>query len=228
MKVQVCNKEIQVELKKHSQRRKVALEILSQTEFLLKTPKRFSQKDATNFFIFHKEQIKNFYLKFLSQTPQKVETNFREVSLFGEKIKVEFLETEFRERVIFEENLLKVYGKNENLKELLTNFYIKKAKEIFTLKVSFYSQKMNLQVNKIFIKNQKSRWGSCSVLGNINLNWRLLFAPEKIIDYVIVHELCHLKEMNHSKKFWELVGKEIPNYKESRIWLLQNGKLLNF
>ena len=68
--------------------------------------------------------------------------------------------------------------------------------------------------NKIFIKNQKTRWGSCSGKQNLNLNYKIVFLPQKHRDYIIVHEMCHLKEFNHSRKFWALIEKALPNYLE--------------
>jgi len=76
-----------------------------------------------------------------------------------------------------------------------------------------FSKLLKLQYNKIYIKNQKTCWGSCSSNRNLNFNYKLLFLPENLRDYVIVHELCHLKEMNHSQKYWDLVEAVIPNYK---------------
>ena len=79
-------------------------------------------------------------------------------------------------------------------------------------RVNFYNQKLGFSFNKISIKNQKSRWGSCSSKKNLSLNYKILFLNKEQQDYIIVHELCHLKEFNHSKNFWSLVEKIIPNY----------------
>ncbi len=83
---------------------------------------------------------------------------------------------------------------------------------------------MNLKYQRIVIKDQKTRWGSCSSLHNINYNWKLILMPTEILDYVVVHELAHLKEMNHSPRFWSEVEKILPSYKESRAWLRENGE----
>lgn len=90
------------------------------------------------------------------------------------------------------------------------------AREYIHTRIAYWNQHYGCQLRKVFIKNHKSRWGSCSSRGNLNFNYRLLFLPPHLVDYVIVHELCHLQEMNHSKKFWELVALAFPNYKALR------------
>jgi len=86
-------------------------------------------------------------------------------------------------------------------------------------RVERFSQQMGLSYNRVFIRNQKSRWASCSYRKNLNFNWRLVMVPESVLDYVVVHELCHLKEMNHSKAFWNLVGHYCVDWREHRKWL---------
>lgn len=98
-----------------------------------------------------------------------------------------------------------------------------KARSLITSKVEQFNQFYKLPVKKIFIRNQKTRWGSCSSQGNLNFNYKLINLPEKLSDYIVVHELCHLKELNHSQKFWQLVSQTIPDYKERRR-ILRNWK----
>ncbi|HEV7448999.1 MAG TPA: M48 family metallopeptidase [Candidatus Paceibacterota bacterium] len=74
----------------------------------------------------------------------------------------------------------------------------------------------NHAVRRVFIKNSKSRWGSCSSRGNLNFNYKLLFVPPQVLDYVVVHELCHLRHFNHGPEFWALVAEVLPNHKELR------------
>jgi predicted metal-dependent hydrolase len=83
-------------------------------------------------------------------------------------------------------------------------------------KVEAYNQLYNFKYNKIAIRNQKTRWGSCSKQGNLNFNYKIVLLPSHLADYIIVHELCHLGELNHSERFWNLVAKTIPNHKELR------------
>ena len=93
--------------------------------------------------------------------------------------------------------------------------YLDNKEKAFSLvneRVSFFNKIYGFSFNKIFIKNQKTRWGSCSHKQNLNLNYKIIFLPKKHQDYIVVHEMCHLKEFNHSKKFWALVAKALPNY----------------
>lgn len=97
--------------------------------------------------------------------------------------------------------------------------YKQPALKLAWAKVSELNQHYNFQFNKISIRNQKTRWGSCSRKGNLNFNYKIVFLPEAQLNYLVVHELCHLKEFNHSKAFWSLVAETIPNYRQLKILL---------
>ncbi len=110
-------------------------------------------------------------------------------------------------------------GSSEAAQALIEQAYRGRAKEIFEARVSFFAERLGVKVNQIRIKSQKTRWGSCSNKGNLNFNWHAIVAPEEVIDYLVVHECCHLVHMNHSKEFWDLVESICPNYRECRQWL---------
>lgn len=112
------------------------------------------------------------------------------------------------------------------LREGLEAWYIKQAHMIFPVRVMHYQQITGGRVNQIHIRDQKTRWGSCSSLRNLNFNWRLVMAPPEVLDYVVVHELCHLTHMNHSREFWDMVGSVMPEYWERKKWLKENGGML--
>lgn len=112
-------------------------------------------------------------------------------------------------------------------KEALEKRYRQAAREYFSSRVSFYAKILQVTFSSITIRNQKTRWGSCSSRGTLSFNWRLMLAPPRILDYVVVHELCHLIHMNHSADFWREVERILPDYKESRKWLKENGHTLH-
>ena len=105
--------------------------------------------------------------------------------------------------------------------------YRQAAKEYIPKRVAYYAGLLGVDYNTITIRDQKTRWGSCSSKGNLSFSWRLILAPPKVLDYVVVHELCHRLEMNHSPRFWALVESMIPDYKTHRKWLKENGEKLS-
>ena len=106
----------------------------------------------------------------------------------------------------------------EELQELATQ-----AMKLIPQKVRYYAPIIGVTYGRITIRNQRTRWGSCSGKGNLNFNCLLLLMPEEVLDYVVVHELCHRKEMNHSARFWAEVEKILPDYRQRRKWLKDNG-----
>ncbi len=104
----------------------------------------------------------------------------------------------------------------------INEWYAAEAKVVIRQSVWRISRKLGAEFNTIMIRNQRTRWGSCSTMGNLSFNIRLAAAPQEVIDYVVVHELMHLKEPNHSKRFWALVEEACPDFRRQREWLKKN------
>lgn len=106
-------------------------------------------------------------------------------------------------------------------REALREHYAEQARKIFSERVAFWAGRMGLsaRVRRIFIKDQRTVWGSCSAAGNLNFNWRVIQAPPEVLDYLVIHELAHLIEMNHSKRFWTHVSQHCAAYKAHRKYL---------
>lgn len=102
---------------------------------------------------------------------------------------------------------------------VVEQWYRIQAAEVIKSKADKLSSRLGLTYKRIIIRGQKTRWGSCSNKGNLGFNWKLMMVPEPVLDYVIVHELTHLREMNHKKRFWELVAEQCPRWREYRKWL---------
>jgi len=101
-----------------------------------------------------------------------------------------------------------------------------KAREEITAAAQQWASRMGLSYRSISIRDQKTRWGSCSSRGTLSFNWRLVMAPPAILEYVVIHELAHLKQPNHSRAFWQLTGQYYPDFKKARAWLRNNASLL--
>jgi predicted metal-dependent hydrolase len=115
----------------------------------------------------------------------------------------------------------------ERLRQAMEKWYRKKAGSIVVDRVEVYAKKIGRSPRSAKAKEQKRRWGSCTSKGDLYFNWRLAMAPPGIIDYVVVHELCHLIHSDHSRKFWEEVGSILSDYKKRKKWLKENGSRLD-
>lgn len=107
----------------------------------------------------------------------------------------------------------------ETVRSMLTVWYQERAKKSLGEKTERFAKIVEVEPRSVTVKDYKSRWGSCSSSGDISYNWRIVLAPHRIVDYVVVHELCHMLEHNHSGRYWKLVEKYVPDYRERRDWL---------
>lgn len=101
-----------------------------------------------------------------------------------------------------------------------------RARVLITARVERWADALGVPYKRIAIRSQRTRWGSCSARGGLNFNWRLAAAPAAVLDYVVIHELCHLRELNHSRDFWAHVKSACPDYKSHRRWLRDNAAAL--
>lgn len=114
----------------------------------------------------------------------------------------------------------------KSIRSALIKWYRSQATEYLTKRTQLLAKQARLDTGDITVKSYKARWGSCNVKGDLQYNWKLIFAPPAIIDYVIIHELCHTQHHNHSKAFWQLVEQLYPDFKTAKQWLKANGYLL--
>lgn len=115
---------------------------------------------------------------------------------------------------------------SDDQRAFLEKKYIDAAREYFPKRVAYFHSFTGGAYKRITIRDQKTRWGSCSAKGTLSFNWRLMLAPPAILDYVVVHELCHLTHMNHSAAFWQAVESVYPDYRTARKWLKDHGQEL--
>lgn len=130
------------------------------------------------------------------------------------------IENEFR--------LARHHVEQTSIKRALETLYRRKAQELFENRADHFANKMGVEYNKIEIRNQRTKWGSCSTTGTLGLNWRLMMASADVIDYIVIHELAHLQEQNHTDEFWSLVAEYDLSYQDHARWLQDNSVRLIF
>ncbi|WP_432745047.1 SprT family zinc-dependent metalloprotease [Methylobacter sp. G7] len=141
------------------------------------------------------------------------------------RIKIEFSQ-EFIEFIAHVPDALMIKDHSAEIKEALIRWMKKESKSQVEQLVNRHAEKKQLFPQTIKIKTQKSRWGSCGIHNDININWLLIIAPLEVLEYVVVHELCHIKIRNHSAHFWALVAEHLPDYQSRRYWLKKHGSSL--
>jgi len=124
--------------------------------------------------------------------------------------------------------LAKHHVEDTSVERALETLYRRKAREMFEARAEYFAEKMGVEYEKIEIRRQRTKWGSCSTTGTLGLNWRLMMAPQEIVDYIVVHELAHLRESNHTDAFWSLVSEHDPQYGDHAQWLEENSTRLVF
>jgi len=115
---------------------------------------------------------------------------------------------------------------DEHIKQALEAWYQKLAHKKLSEKTKRYAAILGVEPTSVDVKNYTARWGSCSANGHVSYNWKIIIAPHAVVDYIVVHELCHLIEHNHGPKYWKQVANVVPNYMEHREWLKVNGEKL--
>jgi predicted metal-dependent hydrolase len=147
------------------------------------------------------------------------------ISVLGKVVRVDFIQSP-KSMVVMKDNVLEVHGIQSKFAQILIKYLKDLAFEKFSHYSHEYAAVLGVKINQIVIKDMKTRFGSCSSFGNLNYCWRVILAPEPVLAYLCAHEVSHLKEMNHSKKFWGHVEQLCPDYKNLQKWLKQHSKEL--
>jgi predicted metal-dependent hydrolase len=212
-----------------SKRKTMMMRLVTEGELLVKVPKQITSVEIKNFIAKNNNWIQKQVKKFQKHNSDDWKPLFQDGGLFfvfGElytlKIAARSIYPVIKHKTIHVGDTVK-----KSITIQVTQAYKKLAREYFQAKLIEYATITNFTYSDWKLKNNKTNWGSCSSKKNINLNWRLIMAPPEVIDYVIIHELCHLKQMNHSEKFWLLVTQFDPQWKEHSNWLKVNGYLLH-
>ncbi len=212
-----------------SRRRTVGLEVTPEALLIVRAPRNLSQKeiyeivDKESRWILKKQQ---FFKQNHNRIREKDFVEGEEISYLGRSYRIR-IEPNTGQPISVGDNFIYLSGDSiDNAREVIQGWYRERAYEIVSQRAAYYSYFSGIKFNRINITNAKKRWGSCGLNRNLNIAWRLVLAPPRVIDYVIVHELCHIEIRNHSKEFWRRVGSVIPDYKTDEKWLRDNGHFL--
>lgn len=225
------DREFQIERKAYS--REISVKVYPSGKNLVKAGKGVGQFELENFLLKNWSWLESqwdYFKDLKNRFPKRKFINGGFFPILGKEVQVRFDNStkRFSYKIFSDHILLLFSAKNMTPKQAIQRFYKEAGSVVLKERVDKYSKEMNLYAKKISFRSQKTRWGSCSSNGHISLNWRLLGAPIEVIDYVIVHELAHLKHMNHSKVFWSLVQKHSPNFKQKKKWLESNQFAFDF
>lgn len=219
-------KELDLDIKvlRSSRLKKMSLKIDGKTQIpSLSIPTLCTNSQAFNFIKDHLDWINDKLEQ--SIKPQKFDDGIT-ISIFANEVVIKHC-PELRSGVIIDDKYLKVSGDKCFLHRRVKDYIKKLAKEHFTKHSHLKAKILDCKLNTVVIKDTKSRWGSCSSYNNINYNWRVALAPDYVIDYLISHEVAHLKHQDHSKDFWNCVKGLCPEYLKGKNWLKTQGKILN-
>jgi len=212
-----------------SRRKTIAIHITEKVEVEVRAPLNFTDETIHKFVEKHKKWIENTKEKIRRRNESFQPKKFLAGEQFlylGKNYSLSILETNaFALR--FENGFFLAEKHRKSAKQLFIALYKQMAHRIISQRTADFAQRLGLKYRKISITKAEKRWGSCSTKRNLNFSWRLILAPLPIVDYVIIHELIHLIEHNHSANFWKLVGKALPDFKERQLWLKENGFKLN-
>lgn len=228
IKIKIKEKEIDLIIKNIT-KKSIKLFFSNNNELILHKPKNYPLSKAKKFIIKNEEKILQEFLKLNSKKVTKEFHYLGELIEFKEKKDQNILNFSINKK---EKLLIVYYNKNipekikkEEINKIKLEYFQNKLSELILFYIKKHNKKLNQKINKIKIKNLKSRWGSCSTKKNLNFNLKLICFSQEVIEYVVVHEMCHLIYMNHSKDFWKLVEDILPDYEFKKKRLNEDIKI---
>ena len=222
--LQVGSSLVPLQFVHHPRARRYLLRLRQDGIARVTVPRRGSIKAATEFALTNIGWLEQQFQRLAAQPKTSNEWRLGTEILFrGELVRIE---VETAGQIRFGSELLTLRDVSVDLRPAIEKHFHKLAQQELPARVQELAQIQVIAVSRVSVRNQKSRWGSCSRRGTISLNWRLIQTPIFVRDYIILHELAHRRQMNHSDKFWQEVERLCPDYLTAERWLKQNSKLL--
>jgi len=220
--------EIKIDKIIRSRRRTLALQITPDARLIVRAPKHASLDYIKNTISKKKGWIEEKQRLMQKRCKDIITREFKEGGEFfylGKRYRLSMVEGS--ENLSFDSGFKLGHSHRDKAKELFSDWYKKRAFDKISERVEWYCALFGLKHNSVRVTDAQKRWGSCSIDDKLCFSWRLVMAPLEVIDYVVIHELAHLKERNHSKKFWDGVREMMPDYKKNLKWLKDNDHLLS-
>jgi predicted metal-dependent hydrolase len=216
--------------KRSAKRKKLTITVERDRSVIVHAPEGVSDMvieqvvESKRQWIYEKIKHKQKY-KELPHPPGKELVSGESALYLGRQYRIEIVESDQKE-IIFDQRFMVPLSQPERQTESMRDWYISRAKGKILPRVRQYANQIGVEYKGARIVDNRYRWGSCSAKDNVNLNWRLIKAPMFVIDYVIVHELAHLIEANHTPRFWNIVQAQVPKVEKARSWLVEHGQVL--
>ena len=211
-----------------SHRKTIGLQITNDARLIVRAP-HFAPENLIYKLIQRKESWIKTKLDYFKQRQNKIEPKKfvagEKFLFFGQRYPLVVAE-DLPKAVVMDNSLMISKVVLGNARDHLECWYKAQALEYLTQRVAYYARVAGLKYQSVKVNNATTRWGSCGYKDTLNFTWKLIMAPSRVVDYVIIHELMHLKQKNHSRKFWADVAKMIPDYKNDERWLKNNGHLM--
>ena len=213
-----------------SKRRKLTITVERDRSVVVHAPERVSEEnirqvvESKRRWIYEKMGHTQKY-RDLPHAPGKELVNGESALYLGRYYRIELVKTGLSE-IQFTQRFFIPATHTMKRKEVLREWYIRRAKAKIVPRVKHHARDLGVNYNEAKIVDNLYRWGSCTVNNNVNFNWRLIKAPMFVIDYAIIHELAHLIEANHTPRFWNIVRAQTPKMEKAKVWLRENGQLL--
>jgi predicted metal-dependent hydrolase len=213
-----------------SKRKTIALQVCDDATLIVRAPFRVDYDVIEKVILKHHKWLENKKKEILSRDVRFTQRQFvsgESYLYLGKFYRLKVVQTNKLAEPLSLKNGYFYLQKNVvNGRKAFISWYKRAAYEKMSQRVNWYANKRGFKYNQVKIGNAQKQWGSCTHLGNLNFPWRLVLAPLPVVDYVVVHELVHLIEKNHSKSFWNKVRILIPDYKKQKNWLRKNEYLL--
>ena len=223
--------DFEFDVKKESRRKRLSITVLPDNTVKVLSPLNFSTHQINQFVLEKRQWIQRviakntlfFYPKFQGKNKDRLPFLGKDYFFQFQLSNVTSISVQNDQIIMQSRSKLSLHEMSRQLQ----SWYLGCAKDILFDRAIMFAEEMNCSFNQLRVKTLRSRWGSCSSLKNINFNWVLVMCPMSVLDYVVIHELAHLKHMNHSAAFWKHVERFCPNYQEQKNWLKDRASLLS-